>query len=220
MAERYDGLFPEATPITAFERLWVAAALARPGLPSTCVAYVRAWVAEVQRSTRRSGQPAPTDEVQELFTKRQTHKITGTGQTAQRWCHDLERGEGYVWAPVRAADTLSGPEHRLSLVMRYTVVIKGHRPTLGELAQLLRHHGGRSAGEPLAEASVARLLDRLEALGWISQDKRADYRGRYLITVHDDPVHPAEEPELTPDPDDGSGPDLDDGSPAYKEIKN
>lgn len=57
VGERYDGLFPEATPITAFERLWVSAALARPGLPSACVAYVRAWVAGIYATTGVRGAP-------------------------------------------------------------------------------------------------------------------------------------------------------------------
>ncbi|MGW1039352.1 hypothetical protein [Streptomyces sp. NPDC002547] len=170
-----------------------------------------------ERSARRLGTPAPTDGVQELFTRRQTHKVTGTGQTAERWCRDLERGEPYVWGPVRAADTLRPIEHRLYLGLRYAIVVKGHQPTLGELAELLRHHGGKLAGQPLAEASVARLLTRLDGLGWISLDRRSGYRGRHLITVHDDPVQAAGEGELTPDPGDGSGPDLGDGSLAYKE---
>lgn len=170
-----------------------------------------------ERSAHRLGQPAPTDGVQELFTKRQTHKITGTGQTAERWCRDLDKGEPYVWAPVRAADVLRGLLHRLYLGLRYAIVVRRHQPTLTELAELLRHHGGKTPGQALAEATVSRLLDELAALGWITLDKRAGYRGRHAITVHDDPLHPATEPEPTPDPDDGSGPDLDDGSPAYKE---
>lgn len=170
-----------------------------------------------ERAAHRLGKPAPTDGVQELFTRRQTHKITGTGQTAERWCRDLEDGEPYVYGPVRAADVLRGLLHRLYLGLRYAILVKRHQPTLGELGRLLRHHGGRLAGQALAEASVSRLLDELEALGWITLDKRAGYRGRHLITVHDDPVHTVDEPEPTPDPGDGSGPDLGDGSPAYKE---
>ncbi|KPC86276.1 hypothetical protein ADL35_12400 [Streptomyces sp. NRRL WC-3753] len=181
-----------------------------------------------ERAARRLGSPAPTDGVVELFTKRQTHKITGTGQTAERWCRVLERGEAFVMGPVLAAETLSGNEHRLYLGLRHSVLVRGHQPTLSELAELLRHHGGKRAGQPLAEASVARLLDRLEELGWISLERRAGYRGRHLITVHDDPVHPVDEPEAptpdaasggaaSPDPGDGSGPDLGDGSLAYKE---
>lgn len=169
-----------------------------------------------ERAARRLGTPAPTDGVQELFTKRQTHKITGTGQTAERWCRDLERGEPYVWGPVRAADTLRGLLHRLYLGLRYAA-LKAHQPTLTELAQLLRHHGGKLAGQALAEASVAKLLDELETLGWITLDRRAGYRGRHAITVHDDPVRPVTGEEPTLDPGDGSGPDLADGSLTYKE---
>ncbi|MDX2681079.1 hypothetical protein [Streptomyces soliscabiei] len=172
----------------------------------------------LERSTRRLGSPAPTDGVTELFTNRQTHKVSGTGQTAERWCRDLDKGEAYVWAPVAAADTMRGLMHRLYLGLRYTVNVRGHQPTLAELAQLLRHHGGQLAGQPLAEASVSRLLDETAALGWISLDKRAGYRGRHLITVHDHPVRAVDEPAVTPDPDDGSGPDLGEGSLAYKEY--
>ncbi|MFE2046699.1 hypothetical protein ACFXAZ_38470 [Streptomyces sp. NPDC059477] len=155
--------------------------------------------------------------MRELFTKRQTHKVTGTGQTAERWCRDLDAGEAYVSGPVRAADSLRPVLHRLYLGLRHAVIVRRHQPTLAELAQLLRHHGGRLAGQPLAEAVVTRLLTELDTLGWITLDKRAGYRGRHLITVHDDPVRPAAEPDPAPDPCDGSGPDLGDGSPAYKE---
>jgi hypothetical protein len=44
VARRYDGLFPEAAPIVVFERLWVAAALARAGLPAATLPTLRGWV--------------------------------------------------------------------------------------------------------------------------------------------------------------------------------
>ncbi|MEV2248432.1 prenyltransferase/squalene oxidase repeat-containing protein [Streptomyces sp. NPDC049970] len=47
VALRYDGLFPEAAPIRVFERLWVAAALARAGLPAATLPTVRGWVDEI-----------------------------------------------------------------------------------------------------------------------------------------------------------------------------
>ncbi|MFD9497761.1 prenyltransferase/squalene oxidase repeat-containing protein [Streptomyces sp. NPDC060035] len=47
VAHRYDGLFTEAAPIRVFERLWVAAALARAGLPAAGVPTVRTWVDEI-----------------------------------------------------------------------------------------------------------------------------------------------------------------------------
>lgn len=47
VAHRYDGLFPEAAPIRVFERLWVAAALARAGLPAATLPTIRGWVDEI-----------------------------------------------------------------------------------------------------------------------------------------------------------------------------
>jgi hypothetical protein len=47
VARRYDGLFPEAAPILVFERLWVAAALARVGLPDATLATVRGWADQI-----------------------------------------------------------------------------------------------------------------------------------------------------------------------------
>jgi hypothetical protein len=57
VAKRYGGLFPEAAPISVFERLWVAAALARPGLPATCLAPVRAWAADIYDAAGVRGAP-------------------------------------------------------------------------------------------------------------------------------------------------------------------
>ncbi|MBM7442686.1 prenyltransferase/squalene oxidase repeat-containing protein [Streptomyces sp. HB132] len=47
VALRYDGLFPEAAPIRVFERLWVAAALAQAGLPTSTLPTIRGWVDEI-----------------------------------------------------------------------------------------------------------------------------------------------------------------------------
>jgi hypothetical protein len=192
------------------------------GRPSTAgveriAAYLGTSVSTVERGLRRLSRPAPSDGVREVYTHRRSHVGTGTGRTAERWCRTPDRGEAYVWGPVLAADTLRPVLHRLYLALRYQVHIRRHQPTLAELAGLLRHHGGVSKGQALAEAAVSRLLDELADLGWISLEKGAGYRGRHLITVHDDPVRPVTEPPVTPDPDDGSGPDLDDGSLAYKE---
>lgn len=43
VAHRYGGLLPEAAPITVFERLWVAAALARAGLAHAGLPTLRKW---------------------------------------------------------------------------------------------------------------------------------------------------------------------------------
>ncbi|MET8826553.1 hypothetical protein ABZX40_36475 [Streptomyces sp. NPDC004610] len=195
-------------------------ALSRGRRATAAVDKVAAWLgvskSTVERGARRLGSPA-ADGVTELFTRRRTHQVTGTGQTAERWTRDLGPGERYVSAPVRAADTLRGTLHRLYLLARYTQTVEKRQLTLAEMAWVLRHRTGKRAGQPLADATVSRLLAELDALGWITLERRAGYRGRHLVTVHDDPVRPAEGPGATPGPDDGSGPDLGDGSPAYKE---
>ncbi|MHC3393263.1 labda-7,13-dienyl diphosphate synthase, partial [Streptomyces lavendulocolor] len=56
-ARRYGGLFPEAAPIRVFERLWVAAALARPGLPPACRATAGAWAHDIYDPAGVRGAP-------------------------------------------------------------------------------------------------------------------------------------------------------------------
>ncbi|WP_432193788.1 hypothetical protein [Streptomyces sp. bgisy027] len=186
--------------------------------------YTGLGVSTVEKALRRLSRPAPTDGVQELTRRQRSHRGTGTGRTNERTCRPLDEGERFVCAPVRAADTLRGTLHRLYLLLRYTTFVEKRDLTLGEIAAVLRHHGGRHAGKPLHEGTVARLLDELEDTGWISQDKRAGYRGRHAITVHDDPVRPVDEPPApdpapvpTPDAEGGVAPDLEGGAPAYKE---
>ncbi|MFF7115520.1 prenyltransferase/squalene oxidase repeat-containing protein [Streptomyces albogriseolus] len=57
VARRYGGLFPEAAPLKAVERLWVAAALAGPGLPPACTATVRAWIYDIYDTAGVRGAP-------------------------------------------------------------------------------------------------------------------------------------------------------------------
>ncbi|MFI8531086.1 hypothetical protein ACIGMX_12635 [Streptomyces aquilus] len=174
-------------------------------------------VSTVEKSLGRLSRPASTDSVIELTRRQRSHPGTGTGRTTERTYRALDDGERYVSAPVLAADTLRGTLHRLYLLVRYTTLVEKRQLTLAEMAWALRHHSGKTAGQPLAEAAVTRLLEQLDEAGWITLDKRAGYRGRHLITVHDDPVHPACEPEATPDPEGGAAPDLEGGALAYKE---
>jgi len=57
VGERYGRLFPEAAPVTVFERLWVAAALARAGLAGDSLPVLRSWVAALY--DRRGVRGAP-----------------------------------------------------------------------------------------------------------------------------------------------------------------
>lgn len=185
-------------------------------------------VSAVEKALTRLSRPAPTDGVRELTRRQRSHRVTGKGRTNERDTRPLDVDERYVCAPVRAADTLRGILHRLYLLLRYTILVEHREPTLGEIGDVLRHHGGKTAGQPLHEGTVARLLDELEGAGWITQDKRAGYRGRHTITVHDDPVRPVDEPDgpppatstppaSTPDAECGAAPDPECGAPAYKE---
>ncbi|MGW6309165.1 hypothetical protein ACWFRQ_17800 [Streptomyces niveus] len=196
------------------------AALAQRGRGTASVEKIAAFVclsvSSVERALRALVAPG-ADGVIEVLVRRRTHPISGTGQTAERWVRQIqEKTEAWVWAPMLAGDVLRPRLHRLYLALRYAERA-GHRATLGELGELLRHRGGQRTGQPLHETTVARLLAELETAGWISVDRRGGYRGRHLVTTHDHPVRPAAAGPSTPCTDDGSGPDLDDGSPAYKE---
>lgn len=191
-------------------------------------AFTGLGVSTVEKALTRLSKPAPTDGVRELTREQRSHKVTGTGRTNKRTTRALDAGERFVCAPVLAADTLRGTLHRLYLLLRYTTLVEKRELTLAEIATVLRHHGGKSAGQPLHDTTVARLLDELQAAGWITQDKRAGYRGRHLVTVHDDPLRPVDEPDgsrpgpgspapSTDGTEGGAAPDLEGGAPAYKE---
>ncbi|MFF8717171.1 prenyltransferase/squalene oxidase repeat-containing protein [Streptomyces sp. NPDC015184] len=57
VAQRYDGLFPEAAPLRVVERLWVAAALARAHLPAAALPTVRRWAEEIYAPQGVRGAP-------------------------------------------------------------------------------------------------------------------------------------------------------------------
>jgi hypothetical protein len=179
--------------------------------------YVGLAPSTAEKSLGRLSRPAPTDGVTELTRRQRSHKGTGTGRTTERTCRDLGPGERYVDAPVLAADTLRGTLHRLYLLLRYTTVVDKRQLTLAEMAWALRHRTGKLAGKALAEAAVSKLLDELAEAGWITLDRRAGYRGRHLVTVHDDPLHPVDQEQATADPQGGAAPDHGGGALAYKE---
>lgn len=190
--------------------------------------YTGLSVSAVEKALTRLSRPAKTDGVRELTRRQRSHKGTGTGRTNERTTRPLEDDERYVYAPVRAADTLRGTLHRLYLLLRYTTLVEHRDLTLAEIGEALRHHGGNRVGEALHERTAAFLLDELEAAGWITQDKRGGYRGRHQVTVHDDPVRLVDDPDGTPPPpgtpapstpgdECGAAPDLECGAPAYKE---
>lgn len=165
----------------------------------------------VERALTELTRPAPDDDVAEVTSYRRTHR-GGRGHTAVRRVRAVARTEHGAWVPTRAAEALSPRQLRAYAAIAYGTVT-GHHLSLADLGRVLRHRSGKKAGQPLDPRSVRRILRDLEALGWISVDRRAGYRGRHLYTVHDEPL---QEP-LTADPDEGSGADLGGGSLATEE---
>lgn len=165
----------------------------------------------VERALTQLMRPAPDDDVAEVTSYRRTHR-GGRGHTAVRRVRAAARAEHGAWVPTRAAEGLSPRQLRAYAALSYATAT-GHHLSLADLGQVLRHRSGKKAGEALAPGSVRRILRDLEALGWITVDRRAGYRGRHLYTVHDEPSQAA----LTPDLDDGSGGDLGGGSLATEE---
>ncbi|MGW1815371.1 labda-7,13-dienyl diphosphate synthase [Streptomyces sp. NPDC002125] len=77
-ARRYGGLFPEAAPIRAFERLWVAAALARPGLPPACRATAGAWAHDIYDPAGVRGAPGLLPDADDTAMAVLVAALTGT----------------------------------------------------------------------------------------------------------------------------------------------
>lgn len=168
-------------------------------------------VSTVERALTQLSRPAPDDDVVELATTRRTLP-GGRGHTAVRRPRVAARTEAFVWVPSRASEALSGRQLRAYAAVAYAVAT-GHPVAYGELGKVLRHRTGKRAGQPMDDRGVAAILDALETAGWISIERRAGYRGRHIYTVHHEPFHQLELPDLG----DGSGGDLGDGSLATEE---
>lgn len=165
----------------------------------------------VERALTELMRPAPNDDIAEVTSYRRTHR-GGRGHTAVRRVRVPGRAEHGAWVPTRAAEALSPRQLRAYAALSYATAT-GHHLSLADLGQVLRHRSGKTAGQPLDQRSVRRILRALEDLGWISVDRRAGYRGRHLYTVHDEPL----QAPLSADLDEGSGGDLGGGSLASKE---
>ncbi|MFD7861379.1 prenyltransferase [Streptomyces sp. NPDC059783] len=76
-ARRYDGLLPEAAPIRTVERLWTAAALARPGLPPAGRATAKAWAHDIYDPAGVRGAPGLLPDVDDTAMAVQVAAVTG-----------------------------------------------------------------------------------------------------------------------------------------------
>ncbi|WP_299542076.1 hypothetical protein [uncultured Streptomyces sp.] len=202
---------------------------ARPG-QDPCTAHVSELAdtlgmsaSAVERGLTHLNRPGPDGDEPWLFTKQRTHR-GGKGRSALRYARLVPRTQAALEVPVMVAEALSPRRFRAYLHLARATA--KHLPVTGaELAGELFHHTGKAAGKPLGPKTGLRLLDDLEASGWISLGRRAGERGRHTVTVHTHPLHavPADDlpaaraPQPSADTHDGSGPADHDGSLASKE---
>lgn len=151
----------------------------------TIAGYLGLSRASVERGLSQLCRPAPDDGVVELASRRRT-KPGGQGTSAVRRPRPMTRTERFVWLPVAAAEDLTPRQLRAFAVIAYAQV--QHIPlTVGELAQFLRHHSGRRAGEALTVTAAGEVLDTLESARWVTVLRRAGAQGRHECLAHDVP---------------------------------
>ncbi|MFJ9982530.1 hypothetical protein ACIQUD_00445 [Streptomyces globisporus] len=219
-------------------RTWPAS---RPG-EDPCTARVAELAAAlgmspsaVERGLTQLNRTGPEGEPW-LRTKQRTHR-GGDGRSALRYARLVPRDQAALEVPVRVAEALT-PRRLRAWLHLARATAKGLPVTAAELAGELFHHTGTHAGDPLSEKTGRRLLDDLEAAGWLTLGRRAGHRARHAVTVNTTPLHsvPAPtEPAVDDDVDDalfpladllappatdihdGVGPDDQDGSLATRE---
>ncbi|MGA4896711.1 hypothetical protein ACPCAJ_01930 [Streptomyces griseoincarnatus] len=205
---------------------------------ATLAAYLGMSKSAVERALRILTQPDPVDGIVEVPSRRRAYP-DGRGRSAERSVRPLTDSELWVRIPVRAAETLTPRLLRLYALLAYAFA-RRIPVTAAELGEMLHHHTGQRAGEPLGERQARRLVDELETTGWLAVHRREGERGRHAYEPHRHPLHsvptPAEDaptdrdvpedqqPEQlalfgpgAPVIHDGSGPDLGDGSLVSKE---
>ncbi|MEV4943658.1 hypothetical protein [Streptomyces zaomyceticus] len=177
---------------------------------ATLASYLNVSPSTVQRGLAQLRAAAP-DGVIELPDSRRRSLRGGCGTTARRRVRPLRPTERFIWLPVAASEHLRPRLLRAYAVISYAVV-RGIPLTEGALADFLRHHSGRRAGQALTSEAAGRIVDELAASGWISVHRRAGSRGRHLFLIHD-----RQQANHSPVLDDRSGPQPDERSLANKE---
>ncbi|WP_073920811.1 hypothetical protein [Streptomyces sp. CB00455] len=187
---------------------------------STLATFLNVGKSTVERGIHDLRQPDPDGFVELVGNERRTLK-GGRGTTARRRIRPMEPWEPFVWIPVLASESLPPRLLRAYAVIAYGVA-RGLPLTVADVAAHLRHQHGPRAGMPISVEATRKIIKRLVRSGWLIVIPRAGYQGRNLYQVNDEPIPPplAQKSETacaSPQPDDGSGPQLDDGSLAYKE---
>ncbi|MGW5736970.1 MULTISPECIES: hypothetical protein [Streptomyces] len=196
---------------------------------SVIARYLGMSKSAAERGLGQLVRPDVIDGLVEIPTVRRTLP-GGRGQSAHRITRDLADGELWVRIPVRAAEVLSPRLLRLYALLAYASA-RRIPVTAAELGQQLHHHTGRRAGEHLGERQARRLVDALEATGWLSVHRREGQHGRHAYETHRHPLRSVPAPAATEPVDeqlplwgaespvihDGSGPGDHDGSLASEE---
>ncbi|WP_189135302.1 hypothetical protein [Wenjunlia tyrosinilytica] len=154
-------------------------------------AYLRLSKRTVERGLSALSNPDPHDGVVELLSQRRT-KPGGQGTTALRSPRKMNTSERFVWVPVAAADDLDPRQLRAWAALAYAQA-QNMQVSESELGELLRHHRGSRAGQPVGAACAGSTVDALEARGWLTVQRRAGRQGRHLFTV----VQPTGSPSKT-----------------------
>ncbi|MGW7343133.1 hypothetical protein [Streptomyces sp. NPDC054854] len=164
----------------------VAALAARPeGCEARSVriaSYLGLSVASVERGMKELTRPGP-DGVVELRSVRRTLP-GGKGQSALRTVRQMARTEGFVWLPVAASEDLTPRQLRAYAVIVFAEKM-GIALTEGELADHLRHHSGKKAGQPISAAAAGEVVDGVQAARWVTVQRRAGLQGRHRYIAHD-----------------------------------
>ncbi|MEU1496098.1 hypothetical protein [Streptomyces sp. NPDC005732] len=196
---------------------------------ATLAQYLGMSKSAAERGLGQLVRPDIIDGLVEVPTVRRTLP-GGRGQSAHRITRDLADGELWVRIPVRAAEALSPRLLRLYALLAYATA-RRMPATAAELGEQLFHHTGQRAGQHLGERQARRLVDELEATGWLTVHRREGEHGRHAYETRRSPLRSVPAPAAAPAGDeqlslwgeespvihDGSGPDLDDGSLASKE---
>jgi hypothetical protein len=149
---------------------------------STIASYLGLSVASVERGMTQLRRPGP-DGVVELCSERRTLP-GGRGLSALRSVRPMTRTEAFVWLPVAAAEDLTPRQLRAYALIAYAQR-RGIALTEAELAAGLRHHSGKKAGEPLSVTAASAVVDEVEAVRWVTVQRRAGARGRHRYIAHD-----------------------------------
>jgi hypothetical protein len=173
----------------------------------TLAEYLDMSKSAVERALRQLARPDDVDGITEVLTTRRT-KRGGQGDSAHRVVRQAEDDELFVWLPARAATSLPPRLLRLYALISYAQT-RRQPLAYSDMGGVLVHQGGRSAGEPLGDRQIARLVDELAATGWATVREREGLQGRHAYEAHLRPLHTV---PASPDIHDGSGPDDHDGS--------